>query len=137
MTLTNNKDALGKWRTGEGHSPRTSGNDFLEIQPMHQDLLEPQSAFTGREPVFLTARQQQISDLLIQGCDNAEIARVLEMKPRTVKAHFHRFFLRFGIRNGVKRVKLATLLYRSQKIREAHAAKSLLLTGENSESPPK
>ena len=59
-------------------------------------------------------REQQIIDLLLQGCDNSEIARDLHIAERTVKAHFNRLFLRFGIKNGIKRVKLATMLYRRQ-----------------------
>jgi Bacterial regulatory proteins, luxR family len=65
-------------------------------------------------PVRLGQREQQIVELLLQGCDNDEIARQLKMARRTVKAHFNRLFLRFGINGGIKRVKLATLLYRRQ-----------------------
>lgn len=81
------------------------------------------------QSVALGPREQQIADLLLQGCDNDEIARQLKMARRTVKAHFNRLFLRFGITNGIKRVKLATLLYRRQLCSEANA------TG--SESPAK
>src|SRR5246127_2445394 len=66
------------------------------------------------QTVRLGPREQQIVDLLLQGCDNAEIASQLNMARRTVKAHFNRLFVRFGITGGVKRVKLATLLYRRQ-----------------------
>jgi DNA-binding NarL/FixJ family response regulator len=66
------------------------------------------------QPVRLGPREQQIVELLLQGCDNAEIAAQLKMARRTVKAHFNRLFLRFGITSGIKRVKLATLLYRRQ-----------------------
>src|SRR5450631_1679367 len=59
-------------------------------------------------------RERQIIDLLLQGCDNSEIAHDLNIAERTVKAHFNRLFLRFGIKGGIKRVKLATLLYRRQ-----------------------
>src|ERR1700730_6120232 len=59
-------------------------------------------------------RERQIIDLLLQGCDNSELARDLNIAERTVKAHFNRLFLRFGIKGGIKRVKLATLLYRRQ-----------------------
>jgi DNA-binding NarL/FixJ family response regulator len=62
----------------------------------------------------LTLREQLIVDLLLQGCDNPDIARQLNMKLRTVKLYFNRMFERFGITDGVKRVKLATLLYRRQ-----------------------
>jgi hypothetical protein len=64
--------------------------------------------------VRLGPREQQIAELLLQGCDNDEIAKQLNMARRTVKAHFNRLFLRFGINGGIKRVKLATLLYRRQ-----------------------
>lgn len=69
--------------------------------------------------VRLGPREQQIAELLLQGCDNSEIARQLNMARRTVKAHFNRLFLRFGINTGIKRVKLATLLYRRQLCMEA------------------
>jgi DNA-binding NarL/FixJ family response regulator len=59
-------------------------------------------------------RERQIIELLLQGCDNSEIARDLHIAERTVKAHFNRLFLRFGITGGIKRVKLATLFYRRQ-----------------------
>jgi DNA-binding NarL/FixJ family response regulator len=61
----------------------------------------------------LTAREKQIAELLLQGCDNLEISKELSIAHRTVKAHVHKMFLRFQISGGVKRVKLATLLYRS------------------------
>src|SRR2546430_15871162 len=62
----------------------------------------------------LRPREQQVVELLLQGCDNDEISKQLNMARRTVKAHFNRLFTRFGINGGVKRVKLATLLYRRQ-----------------------
>src|SRR5207237_917926 len=62
----------------------------------------------------LGPREQQITELLLQGCDNSEIAGQLQMARRTVKAHFNRLFMRFGITGGIKRVKLATMLYRRQ-----------------------
>jgi hypothetical protein len=67
---------------------------------------------TTENPWGLGRREEQIAALLLQGCTNTEIARQLKMKPRTVKAHFNRLFERFEIKNGIKRVKLATLLYR-------------------------
>ena len=66
------------------------------------------------QDVRLGPREQQVVELLLQGCDNAEIASQLKMALRTVKMHFNRLFLRFGITGGIKRVKLATLVYRRQ-----------------------
>src|SRR5581483_8382470 len=74
--------------------------------------------------IQLAPREQQIAELLLQGCDNDEIGKELKMARRTVKAHFNRLFLRFGIRDGVKRVKLATLLYRRQLCSEANATEN-------------
>lgn len=80
----------------------------------------------------LGPREQQIVDLLLQGCDNVEIARQLGMAPRTVKAHFNRLFLRFGITSGIKRVKLATLLYRRQLCLQASGTEIGIPAKENS-----
>jgi DNA-binding NarL/FixJ family response regulator len=62
----------------------------------------------------LTRRELQVVDLLLEGCENTDIARRLGIANRTVKACFNRLYLRFGITSGIKRVKLATLLYRRQ-----------------------
>jgi DNA-binding NarL/FixJ family response regulator len=78
-------------------------------------------------------REQQIIELLLQGCDNSEIARDLNIAERTVKAHFNRLFLRFGIKGGIKRVKLATLLYRRQLWQETQRT-SAFQVNENTTS---
>ncbi len=57
-------------------------------------------------------REQQVADLLLAGCDNKEISKDLHIALRTVKAILNRMFMRFGITDGIKRVKLAVLLYR-------------------------
>ena len=87
----------------------------------------------SEQPVRLGQREQQIVELLLQGCDNDEIARQLSMARRTVKAHFNRLFLRFGITSGIKRVKLATLLYRRQLCLEANVTESASPTNERAE----
>ena len=79
-------------------------------------------------------REQQIVDLLLQGCDNSEIAHDLHIAERTVKAHFNRLFLRFGIKGGIKRVKLATLLYRRQLWQEKQQGTSAAPTSANTSS---
>jgi len=84
--------------------------------------------------VRLGPREQQIVELLLQGCDNAEIAKQLNMARRTVKAHFNRLFLRFGINGGIKRVKLATLLYRRQACMQLGDMEPVSQVNVNSES---
>ena len=59
------------------------------------------------ESVKVTPRDQQVLNLLVQGCSNKEIAGQLNISPRTVKQHLRTLFLRAGIREGRKRVKLA------------------------------
>ena len=81
----------------------------------------------------LRPQEQKIINLLLQGYENSEIARDLKIAERTVKAHFSRMFRRFGIRGGIKRVKLATLLYRKQlwlegeQDSEAHSSRRVAL----------
>jgi len=82
----------------------------------------------------LGPREEQIVELLLQGCDNAEIASQLKMARRTVKAHFNRLFLRFGINDGIKRVKLATLLYRRQSCSQTNATEAALPVNVNAVS---
>lgn len=86
------------------------------------------------QTVRLGPREQQIVELLLQGCDNAEIATQLNMARRTVKAHFNRLFLRFGITGGIKRVKLATLLYRRQSCLQMDALGTVSPVNVNTES---
>jgi hypothetical protein len=83
----------------------------------------------------LRPREQQVVELLLQGCDNDEISKELKMARRTVKAHFNRLFTRFGITGGVKRVKLATLIYRRRLWSEEKTAEPTQAS-ENSESSP-
>jgi DNA-binding NarL/FixJ family response regulator len=59
----------------------------------------------------ITPRDQQVLKLLVQGCSNKEIASQLNISPRTVKQHLRTLFLRAGIREGRKRVKLATAMF--------------------------
>ena len=81
--------------------------------------------------VQLGPRERQIAELLLQGCDNEEIARQLNMARRTVKAHFNRLFLRFGITQGIKRVQLATLLYRRQLCLQSNATETAFPVNAN------
>jgi DNA-binding NarL/FixJ family response regulator len=59
------------------------------------------------DQIRVTPREQKVSSLLVQGCSNKEIGSQLNISPRTVKQHLTRLFLRAGIHEGGKRVKLA------------------------------
>lgn len=64
--------------------------------------------------VKVTPRDQQVLNLLVQGCNN-EIAGQLHISPRTVKQHLRTLFLRAGIREGRKRVKLAIAIFSKEE----------------------
>jgi DNA-binding NarL/FixJ family response regulator len=65
--------------------------------------------------IKVTPRDQEVLNLLVQGCSNKEIAGQLNISPRTVKQHLRTLFLRAGIRDGRKRVKLATAVFDRQE----------------------
>ena len=64
--------------------------------------------------IKITQRDQQVLQLLVQGCSNKEIAGELNISPRTVKQHLRTLFLRAGIKDGRKRVKLATAVFNKE-----------------------
>ena len=72
--------------------------------------------------IKLTEREVQVCELLLTGAENPEIAKELHVKLRTVKSYFRTLFLLFGVEGGVKRVQLATLLYRKQLYYERYKA---------------
>jgi DNA-binding NarL/FixJ family response regulator len=61
--------------------------------------------------VKITPRDRQVLQLLVLGCSNKEIALQLNISPRTVKQHLRTLFLRAGIKEGRKRVRLATAAF--------------------------
>ena len=86
-----------------------------ENRHVEKEFSDLESLRSGATTIMrLTGREQQVANLLLEGCENTDIARQLGIAPRTVKAYFNRLYLRFGITSGVKRVKLATFLFRSQ-----------------------
>jgi DNA-binding NarL/FixJ family response regulator len=88
----------------------------------------------------LRRREQQLIELLLQGCENAEIASELKMGLRTVKANFNTLFRRFKIFSGIKRVKLATLLYRRQaclQLNSTEPVSPVIVNADSSNSSPK
>jgi DNA-binding NarL/FixJ family response regulator len=74
---------------------------------------------TNLDQVKVSPRDQQVLHLLRQGYSNREIGDELRMSPSTVKQHLRMLFLRAGILDGRKRVKLA---------RYSHNDKSTVMT---------
>lgn len=69
------------------------------------------------ERIKVTPRDREVLDLLVQGCSNKEIAGQLSISPRTVKQHLRTLFLRAGIREGRKRVRLATAAFEKAEVK--------------------
>ena len=65
--------------------------------------------------IKITPRDEDVLRLLGQGCSNKEIARQLSISPRTVKQHLRTLFLCAGIKQGRKRVILATAVYEKEQ----------------------
>lgn len=65
----------------------------------------------------LTPREHEVAELLLKGCDQAEIAKELKMARRTVKAYFNKIFIRAELLDftGIKRVQLAVMLHRERQ----------------------
>ena len=107
-----------------------------DVRSRHEEWLaayDPSRRGRATRITRLTRREQQLVNLLLEGCDNVEIAKQLRIAHRTVKACFSRLYLRFGITSGIKRVKLATLVYRNQLSSDAILTESN--KDENSPSP--
>lgn len=58
--------------------------------------------------------EQQIVNLLLRGYENQAISDELKVTTRRVKSYMKRMFTRYNINSGIKRVKLAMLLYKEQ-----------------------
>jgi DNA-binding NarL/FixJ family response regulator len=68
------------------------------------------------DAIKITPRDEEVLRLLAQGCSNKEIAGHLHISPRTVKQHLRTLFLRAGITEGRKRVKLATAMFAKEQM---------------------
>src|SRR3984957_6349919 len=94
-------------RIGETRALREAVFDFIYHNPTHGEEMH----MVDLAQVKVTPRDQQVLNLLVQGCSNKEIAGQLNISPRTVKQHLRTLFLRAGIREGRKRVKLAIAMF--------------------------
>jgi two-component system, NarL family, nitrate/nitrite response regulator NarL len=72
--------------------------------------------------IKITPRDEEVLKLLAQGCSNKEIASQLNISPRTVKQHLRTLFLRAGINDGRKRVKLATAMFIKEQMESCNPA---------------
>ena len=80
------------------------------------------------DQIKITRRDQQVLKLLVEGCSNKDIAAELSISPRTVKQHLRTLFLRAGIKQGRKRVILATAIFEKEQMNYV-AARTVELPG--------
>jgi DNA-binding NarL/FixJ family response regulator len=60
-------------------------------------------------PLFLTPRERQVVQLLVDGCSNDDIAARLRLRPQTVKNQLTRIYVKAGV---TSRVQLAVAVLR-------------------------
>jgi DNA-binding NarL/FixJ family response regulator len=60
-------------------------------------------------------------DLLLTGAEDKDLANELGIAYRTVKANLNRVYMKYGITDGVKRVKLAVMTYRGSESSGGHS----------------
>jgi len=77
----------------------------LEQQQQSQQLRENQADLQAKLAT-LSAREQEVMALIIQGKSNKEMARDLSLSPRTVEAHRASLFARLEINSLAKLIKI-------------------------------
>jgi DNA-binding NarL/FixJ family response regulator len=90
--------------------------------PMIELKEQTKTPMINLNEIKITPRDQQVLRLLVQGCSNKEIASHLNISPRTVKQHLRTLFLRAGIKEGRKRVKLATAMFIKEQVQPCNRA---------------
>jgi DNA-binding NarL/FixJ family response regulator len=60
-------------------------------------------------PLFLTPRERQVVQFLVDGCSNDDIAARLRLRPQTVKNQLTRIYVKAGVSS---RVQLAVAVLR-------------------------
>jgi DNA-binding NarL/FixJ family response regulator len=86
---------------------------IIEVPPHGSDQL-PKQVIINFVQVKVSPREQQVLNSLVQGCSNKEIGDQLHISLRTVKQHLRMLFLRAGIHEGAKRVKLARYAHETE-----------------------
>jgi len=100
-----------------GLHPGTAGRD-----PKTELKEQTKKPMIDLNEIKITPRDQQVLRLLVLGCSNKEIASQLSISPRTVKQHLRTLFLRAGIKEGRKRVKLATAMFIKEQVQPCSPA---------------
>lgn len=81
---------------------RARGQTEDRSQPFKHCVWSFADISNSRPVVALTARERQVAMLLVQGQVTKEIARTLELSPRTVEVYRANLLKKFDVRNGTE-----------------------------------
>lgn len=89
-------EILGRVRAAvEAPSRASSRGNFLKVSPLHLPVREP-----------LSRRERDVLTHIVEGAPNKEIARRLNVSPRTVEDHRARILRKTGVRSAAELVRL-------------------------------
>ena len=116
LVLHARRDAVVPFEEGRRLAAGIPGAQFVELESRNHVLLENEPAWdrfreavldfaglptpvSGDDPVFaaLSAREREILALVSEGLGNAEIARTLEVREKTVRNHVSHLFDKLGV----------------------------------------
>jgi two-component system response regulator DevR len=84
------------------------GDGVIAPQLTRSLMRRIQTRHAGTAPLArLTARERQVLDLLVEGCDNAEIAERLYISQSTAKNHVASILVKLGVHNRLQAAVLA------------------------------
>jgi PAS domain S-box-containing protein len=83
---------------------RVRGQSLDLTQPFKQSVWSFADISDKRPVTEMTPRERQVAKMLAEGLTSKEIARALEISPRTVEVHRARLMEKFGARNGLELV---------------------------------
>lgn len=84
----------------------TTISTALNLDSAHRRAAQEAHAVEARF-AKLTAREREVMDLIVSGCHNSEIAKRLNISPRTVEVHRARVMEKFEIGSVVDLVRIA------------------------------
>jgi len=79
---------------------RVRGQSLDPAEPFARAVWSFADLSESRPLVATTARERQVAKMIAEGSTTKEIARVLEISPRTVDVHRARLMDKFGVRNS-------------------------------------
>ena len=92
-------------KSGELFWCRVRGQALDSEQPLARAVWSFADLSSERPVLALSRRERQVGMLLVEGLTAKEIARRLDISPRTVHVHKNRLMTRFGVRNSLELVR--------------------------------